>query len=116
MSHKNIRIEFVPAEGMRYESLGDWFFKDNELIIQVADLGTEEEQFLVALHELVEVKLCMLRGITQDQVDAFDFNFKGHDEPGDDPAAPYRKEHRFAALVEMLMAHEMGMVGYGEVK
>lgn len=116
MSHKNIRIEFVPPEKLRYDSLGDWFFKDDELIIQVASMGTEEEQFLVALHELVEVRLCMLRGITQEQVDEFDFAYKGDEEPGDQADAPYRAEHRQAMIIEILMANFMGLVGYGEVK
>jgi len=33
-------------------------------------------------------------------------------EPGDLPDAPYRKEHRFAMLIEHMMAHELGIEGY----
>jgi hypothetical protein len=70
---------------------------------------------LVALHELVEVLLCKKRGITQKSVDAFDKAFEkarkpgNVDEPGDDPKAPYRKEHFFSTNVERLMAAELGV-------
>ena len=62
--------------------------------------------------------LCRKRGITQKQVDDFDMSpevsgLEG--EPGDLPGAPYAKEHRFAMLVEHLMAHELGIEGYGVV-
>jgi hypothetical protein len=31
------------------------------------------------------------------------------DEPGDDPRAPYYKEHFFATNIERMIAHEMGI-------
>ena len=31
------------------------------------------------------------------------------DEPGDDPRAPYHREHEFAGCVERLLAHELGI-------
>lgn len=101
---------------MRYDTLGDWFADDSGLCIQVSDEVPPDEQFLMALHELVEWKLCAIRGIPQSAVDEFDLKFTGVGEPGDDPAAPYRREHRFSMLVEMLMAHEMGLLGYGKVE
>ena len=72
------------------------------------------EGFLIALHELVEVMLCRQRGITQQAVDDFDMAFKGDGEPGDEPDAPYRREHQFANKIENMVAHEMGMAGYGD--
>lgn len=118
-----IIIETIPRDKMRYDTLGDWFFRGDELVIQVADKPAPSDQyvghyepFLIALHELVEVRLCQARGITQEAVDAFDLSFTGDGEPGDDPAAPYRHEHRFAMIVEHMMAHEMGIVGYGSIE
>lgn len=101
---------------MRYETLGDYFDKDGVLIVQISDEVPEDEQFLVALHELVEWKLCQLRGISNAQIDAFDLAFRDEGEPGDDPASPYRREHRFAMLIEHLLAHEMGLLEYGRVE
>ena len=63
--------------------------------------------------------------MTQEAVDAHDWRFQAElegklhpddAEPGDDPRAPYRREHRFAMLMEMLMAHELGIDGYGVCK
>ena len=70
-------------------------------------------ELLVALHELVEVNLCKHRGVTEADVDAFDKSFEknrkpgNEDEPGDDPKAPYRKEHFFATNIEALMSAEL---------
>lgn len=89
---------------------------DGQLCIDVRDEGSADEQFLIALHELVEWKLCATRGISQSEVDAFDFGFKGEGEPGDDPSCVYRQQHRFAMLIEMLVAHELGLTGYGKVE
>lgn len=124
----NIKIEFVPSTSQRYSTVGDWFFDESgNLIIRVSNddpsFPTEDEQILVAFHELVEVLLCRKRGITQQVVDEFDMKQVDtmhakylDDEPGDHVDAPYRKEHRFAMLIEHLMARELGIDGYGVVK
>jgi len=120
----NIRIEFIPAAEQRYDTWGDWFYDEKgDLVIKVSNdvegMPTADHQFLVALHELIEVKLCEKRGITQKMVDAFDMSepaLSSEGEPGDLPDAPYRKEHRFAMIIEHLMAHELGLTGYGKVE
>lgn len=121
-----IVIESIPQAQQRYDTWGDWWFDpDGTLQIRVSsdapELPTEQHQFLIALHELVEVKLCEAHGVTQAQVDEFDFahqEFCNENdlEPGDLPDAPYRKQHRFAMLIEHLMARELGFVGYGVVQ
>ena len=122
-----IVIESIPKATHRYDTWGDWWYDaDGTIQIRVSadepDLPTENHQFLVALHELVEVWLCKQRGVTQEQVDAHDLAFedlpedyKKLHEPGDEEDAPYRKEHRFAMIVEHMMAHELGMGGYGDI-
>ncbi len=114
-----IIIESIVPDKMRYDTLGDWFWNDDgDMVIQVA--GTDPLQsaddFLVALHELIEVKLCLNHGITQNNVDQFDLNFTGDGEPGDDPMAPYRAEHRCAMLIEHMAAHFLGLSDYGVVE
>jgi hypothetical protein len=117
-----IVITTCPYASMRYPTLGDLFYEHGALRIVVAtddEHGLpidEQEQFLIALHELVEVKLCEARGITQVDVDRFDLAYTGEGEPGDEPDSPYRREHRFAMMLEHLMAHELGMTGYGIVR
>lgn len=116
MSHPVILIETIPAASMRYDTLGDWFTDSRGVLhIQVSDAVPEAERILVALHELVEVTLCQRRGISQQAVDTFDLAFDGDGEPGDDPKAPYRHEHRQAMIAEHLVADWLGITGYGEV-
>jgi hypothetical protein len=119
----DIVIKAIPKGEMRYPTVGDWWFDGEQLHIRVTDDVPENEQFTVALHELVEVWLCKNRGITQEAVDDFDIRGPGAEycsengiEPGDHPDAPYRREHRFAMLIEHLMAHELGLVGYGVIR
>ncbi len=120
-----IIIEAIPKTQMRYDTAGDWFQDGDDLRIQVDDDLPVDEQFLIALHELVEVKLCVMRGVSQAMVDSFDVEEwprlvaeqpgLAETEPGDHPSAPYRKEHRAAALVEHFAASLMGLDNYGVV-
>jgi 5-methylcytosine-specific restriction endonuclease McrA len=115
------RIVSIPSKWQDYDTLGNWMVSDGgELAILVSEdhdgvAISEDAQFLCALHELVEVWLCKKRGITQAMVDEFDFQWTEDGEPGDSPDAPYRREHRFAMLVEHLMAQQMCLEGYGVV-
>jgi hypothetical protein len=126
-----ITVLSIPQAEQRYDTLGDWWFDaDGTLQVRVSSdqslrdgKPTEAEQALIALHELVEALLCRQRGITAEAVTEFDTAFaetigqaNPDAEPGDHPRAPYRREHRFAMLVEHLFAHELGITGYGEVR
>jgi hypothetical protein len=51
--------------------------------------------------------LCLDRGVSFKAIDRFDMKFKGAGEPGDDPKAPYHREHRFATRIERLLAREL---------
>ena len=124
MTRPRIIIETVTPEEMRPpynwpgdDLRGDWYIAaDGVLIIKVTADVLSPEGFLFAYHELTEAFLCIHRGISQESVDAFDAKFKGDGEPGDDPAAPYREEHRFSCLQEFAMAHELGILGYGKIE
>lgn len=100
---------------MRYDTEGDWTVEDGALLIDVSANMPRREQILIAIHELVEAFVCTERGVTQADVDKFDIGYHGAGEPGDSPDAPYRREHRFAALIDHLIAHELGMQDYGSV-
>jgi hypothetical protein len=120
-----IIIEAVPPEQMRLEAYrqdgyGDWYFdpSNGDLHIKVAgtDVWDQEDMFLLALHEMIEARLCFKAGITQGAVDCFDAAFKGDGEPGDDPAAPYRNQHRQACMIEHLTALFLGKFDHGSVE
>jgi hypothetical protein len=103
----DIRISVIPHDKQRYDTAGDWRTYDHgDWVIGVSDLGDPRYNLLIAVHELVEMVLCLNRGISQEAVDQFDMNYSGMhaDDPGDDPAAPYHKEHMAATAIERLMA------------
>jgi len=112
-----IDVKVIPHNQQRYETVGDWYFNqdNNRLTIRVSSMRNRKYEFLVALHEQVEAMLCLERGICEKEITLFDMKFEAAredgntDEPGDDPAAPYKREHFFATSVERLMASELGV-------
>jgi hypothetical protein len=104
------------SDVMRYPTAGDYYEENGSLVIEVYNQENEDKTFLVALHELVEQYLTKKRGITNEQIDEFDLGYENNrsedddtSEPGDHPDCPYRKEHRFAMIIEQMMAHEIGV-------
>jgi hypothetical protein len=111
-----IQLKTIPHSRQRYDTCGDWeFLADGTIDISISDMDNEDYAFLVGIHEAIEVWLCRKRGISQESVDAFDIEYEQHrpegdfSEPGDDPEAPYRKEHFFATSIERIIAAELGV-------
>ena len=110
-----VTIEVISNEQQRYPTVGDWQWdSDREhLTISVSSMGNWRYEMLVAFHELAECLICRHRGIDQSLVDAFDKLYERErtdgdvSEPGDDPMAPYYKEHQFATCVERLLALQL---------
>ena len=125
---RRIIIEAVPQESMRFPynqdpHAGDWLIDGDTATIRSTGVDLEEpETFLYALHELVELMLCRMAGISQEAVDRFDVLHEALEdhlpdaEPGDHPGSPYRLQHRRACLIEFLMADMLGVVGYGRME
>jgi hypothetical protein len=123
----NVKIEVIPHDQQRYPTAGDWTFDQNgDLLIRVSKLSDWRREMLVALHELVEVLKCRHDGVAQESVDEFDTAFEKRREealngempeadkalvaiaePGDDPKAPYVKQHCLAMGIERIMAAEL---------
>lgn len=113
---KVIIIIPIPHHWQDYDTLGNWRIgTDDSAAIFVSDTGNDDETFLIALHELIEMRLCAKAGVSQAAVDAFDAGYTGDGEPGDHPWCPYREQHRKAMLVEFLVADMLGLVGYGKI-
>jgi hypothetical protein len=111
-----ITIETIAHEQQRYQTCGDWYYDDEgNLTIRVSQLSDWRREALIAVHELVEVLLCKHDGVTQESVDIFDKQFEAtrapdnFDEPGDDPSAPYVKQHCVATGIERLLAAQLGV-------
>jgi len=110
-------VSQVPHKKQRYETVGDWI-PGRPAQIRVSKMKDQRYVFLVALHEMIEYELCKMHGITDREVVAFDVNFEAERrmnlhpldaEPGNHPKAPYRNEHEFATMIEMMMAQKLGV-------
>ena len=115
-NHPEVVIEIIPHKKQRYETVGDWKRnKHGTLEIKVSDMGDKRYAMLVAVHELIETLLCEHDGVDEKDVTAFDVAFEScrmpgnADEPGDDPKAPYVRQHCVATAVERLLAAELGV-------
>lgn len=127
-----ISVEQVPHENQRYDTVGDWEFDGDDLLVNVSELylkirvpkasstpvsinydiktvRAEDSEFLVAIHEIIEAYLCKRAGITTEQVDAWDMNFMGDGEPGGDPGAPYFEQHKKAGIIEEILCSFLGL-------
>lgn len=115
----NIEIKTIPGSHHRYDTLGDyWEDEKGKIHIRVTNLKSEDSEFLVALHELVEMYITKKRGISEPLIQAFDIEFEKeraagkwdeYAEPGDDPRAPYKTEHCLAEIIERLVAQQLGV-------
>jgi hypothetical protein len=114
----NIIGTSIPANQIRNSQVGDWEYGDDWIAVKSANLSDWRYELLVQVHELVEAALCKHRGITDEQVTAFDALFEEErkqglrsatDEDGDDPRACYHREHIAATMIERLLAMEIGV-------
>lgn len=111
----NTEINFISVKDRRYETVGDYFHKNGNLVVSVCDTGNDDYNFLIAMHELIEEYLTRKRGISELSILEFDRQYEdnrviGDDsEPGDSKDAPYQREHRFAENIERVICHEIGI-------
>jgi hypothetical protein len=105
----NIIIDIIPHSEQRYNTVGDWFYddEDRQLVIRVSETGNEYQNFLLIIHELIEAVLCKQKGITQGQVDNWDLSHQEYTEPGEIRECPYFIPHFIAATIERGLAHEL---------
>jgi hypothetical protein len=112
-----IVIESIPHKNQRYPTVGDyWRDEEGVLHITVSSMSDDRYEYLVALHELVEVLICEHKGIKEEDITAFDIKFEEDrllglhgpdDEPGHNKFAPYNLEHVFAEKLERLMSEKL---------
>ena len=92
-------IWFYASHFMEYETLGEW----NDMgTIRVYDKLDKVEQLAVGIHELVEMVLLHLRGITAEEVTKWDTEDTDgkYDPKMYDKSPEYKMAHTFAELVE----------------
>lgn len=103
-----------PYNRMRYETVGDYLYHlDSDVFwFMIAEMGNTDYEALVFLHEFVEAYLCWKAQIPEEKIATFDREFEDSTksgEPGDDPKAPYFKQHQIATKFERMLADELGV-------
>lgn len=120
----NISIKTIPHNEQRYETAGDWWFResvqDGEILeVRVSDMGNPLYTWLVASHEINEALRCKTDGVDEKDITVFDKAFEalrerfpsliGDQEPGDMVSAPYHDQHVGATNIERLSAEFHGV-------
>jgi len=105
----SVTVHVVPHAEQRYDTTGDWQWKDGGLVVTVSDLGNQRFNLLVAAHEITEALLCKRDGVTEASVDAWDLAYSDEDEPGEVEGCPYFSQHEEASWVERELADLMGV-------
>ncbi len=107
-----VRLRVIPHRKQRYDTEGDWLWDGDTLEIRLSrEVGEQDPRYttLLFVHELIEALLCRSAGITGAQVDAFDMSHQEENEPGDNPAAPYHRQHAAAEAAEHALADQLGI-------
>lgn len=115
----NLAITSLPHKLQRYDTVGDYEEVEGVTFFRISQTTDRREMLLIMIHEVVEWALCQVKGISNDQIDKFDLNWKRENlplgvvdyvmEPGDDPNAPYYKLHQITTGIERILAAEMGV-------
>lgn len=124
----NFKIQTIPHYAQRYDTVGDYFYKHlAQIEIRVSDFSgvtinheslfldsgdvtlAEKYEFLVALHEFIEAFLCYQAKIPYEAIDKYDQEDAMTDDPGDEPEAPYHRQHVIATAIEQQMAAQLGV-------
>lgn len=114
-----IIIETVPHSYNRNNQVGDYkYLHDGTLHITVSDLGDEKMETLIAFHELWEVITAKEKGISEEQITAYDEYYEKkremglvgeNTENGFAHDCIYKEQHTKATAIEMLLAAELGV-------
>ncbi len=116
----NYNVHVIPHREQRYPTVGDYWWDEAAECwqISISQMPDPRWERLILIHELVELSMCVESGVSESDIDRFDFEFEAEikagtrdplSEPGDDPRAPYYKEHQAATQVERAHAEMLGV-------
>ena len=124
-----IDFRIIAHRGQRYDTCGDYFRKGGRVHFRVSRMKDRRYCLLVFIHELIEYLLCRAARVRMREIDRFDIAYekaraaerdgdeslvapcgcRHREEPGDDPHAPYHKQHQVATACEKLIAETLGV-------
>lgn len=131
---RSVQLSTIDHDRQRYETLGDYEFSQRangaHLDVYVSRMKDWRFGFVCGIHEQVEAALLVTNGIPEPTVREFDEDYErarksirtadyrvkwgcecditADTEPGEDPHAPYHREHMFADAIERLVLRELG--------
>ena len=68
----NININSIKQSEHRFCTIGDWEEDENGLHIWITEMDNQKYWFAVLFHELIEICLCKILGVTSKMADDFD--------------------------------------------
>ena len=106
---KPILVKVIPHRRQRLKNgdVADYVEMSKKTVIATSDMGNDDFNFLIQLHEFVELFLITKAGIAIKTID--DWDCKHPDAMGDDPKAPYHKQHCQADQIERFAAKVIGI-------
>lgn len=125
-----IDFQTIPHNHQRYPTVGDYWWDGDVLKVRVSCLSRRVYEWLVFIHEFIEIILTMLAEIPEPRIAEWDRDYEAHrpgmdangssvmgcgcyvtedSEPGDDPHAPYHKQHVIAEICERTAALFLGV-------
>ena len=117
--HLRAKLQSVSTALIRNKQCGDWRFgKRGSIVALSARMEDPRSEVAVSIHEFIEAWLCRDAEISDEEVTAFDLKFElerteglhsDSAENGDDPRAPYRKQHVAATKVEKAVCKALGL-------
>lgn len=106
-----IRVGTRPHATQKYDTAGDYEELKGVWYVDVSELPDWRMEFLIAIHELVEMACTKHNGVPWKDIDHFDIEGGGkdHPDPGSLETAPYHKEHMAAEQIERKVAELLGV-------
>lgn len=116
----SFNVVSIPHAEQRYPTVGDYFWDEAAECwqVRISQMPDPRYEHLILIHELTELSLILESGVSEAAIDEFDFQFEKEieagtrdplSEPGDDPRAPYYKEHQAATKIERALAEMLGV-------
>ena len=112
---KKIEINFIPKEKQRFEcykasGCADYFMLPRGLlVINISRSEAWRPQWLVLLHEIIEIILVLHKKISFIEIDKFDISHSDSEDPGALKSAPYHKQHIIALFLESYIARKISV-------
>jgi len=95
----------IPHDAQRYNTVGDYYYPyKGHVRFRISELGNEDYEFLVLLHEIVEEYLCRKAGISEAEITSWDLAHAYSPDPGSEAGCPYGMQHTAASSIESAMA------------